>query len=139
MAITTAFPTQAKQDFLDGVHLPADIYKIALYVGTAILDAATTGYITTGEVAAGGGYGAGGIQLSGRTVGKAGTVGFLSFNDAVWAGATFTARGCMVYNESKVGKPAIGIWDFGADQTGGGGNFTVDFPASGATALIRIG
>ena len=139
MPSVTAFTTQGKRDFLDGVHLATDEYKLALYTSVANHGAGTTGYTVTAEVATGGGYTAGGVVLTGRTIGISGTVAHLTWNDAVWATATFTAASCLLYNNTKAGKNAIGVWDFGGDQTGGGGNFTVDLPATGTTALIRIG
>ena len=55
MAITPGFCPQAKQDFLDGVHLAADTYKMAFYAAAANIDAATyTTYSSTNEVTNGG-------------------------------------------------------------------------------------
>ena len=41
------FTTQAKIDFLDGVHQPGDTYKLALYTSMSGLGDSTTAYTTT--------------------------------------------------------------------------------------------
>jgi hypothetical protein len=137
MAITTAVCNSYKKEILDGIHAAADIYKIALFTDAATLGAATTAYATSNEIV-GAGYTAGGATLSGFTSGLADSVAYLTFSDASWANATITARGCLIYNSSKSNK-AIAVFDFGGNVTSTSGTFTVDLPAAGATALIRIG
>lgn len=138
MPITSAIPTQAKADWLAGVHASADTYKIALYTSAATLDSTTTAYSTTNEVV-GAGYTAGGLTLTGFAIGSSGTTAWVDFADAAWASATITARGAMVYNSSKSNK-AIAIIDFGSDVASTNGTFTVQFPVpAAATALIRLG
>lgn len=138
MAITQALCNVFKRDILDGVHLPGHTYKIALYTSSATLGASTTAYSATNEVS-GTGYSAGGMSLSGRAVTLDTGVGIMDFTDPVWSGATITARGALIYNDSVVGKPAIAVLDFGSDITSTNGNFTVDLPAgAAATSLIRI-
>jgi hypothetical protein len=139
MAITQAMCDVYKRDVHDGVHLPGHTYKMALYTSAATLGAATTAYSATNEVANGGGYTTGGITLTGRAVSLVSGVGILDWTDPVWAAATITARGALIYNDTVVGKPAIGVLDFGADITSTNGNFTVDLPAAGAaTSLVRF-
>ena len=138
MAITQAFCTSAKADFLGGViDLDTDTIKIALYTSAATLSAATTAYATTNEVV-GTGYVAGGNTLTGATISSSGTTAFVDFNDTTWATATITARGALIY-DSSVSDKAIAVLDFGADKTSTAGNFTVQFPTADATnAIIRI-
>jgi hypothetical protein len=138
MAITQAFCTSAKADFLGGViDLDTDTIKIALYTSAATLSAATTAYATTNEVV-GTGYTAGGNTLTGATISSSGTTAFVDFNDTTWATATITARGALIY-DSSVSDKAIAVLDFGADKTSTAGNFTVQFPTADATnAIIRI-
>lgn len=138
MAITQAFCTSAKADFLSGtIDLDAHTIKIALYTSTATLSAATTAYTTTNEVV-GTGYTAGGNTLTGATVSTSGTTAFVDFNDTTWATATITARGALIYDASASNK-AIAVLDFGADKTSTAGNFTVQFPTADASnAIIRI-
>ena len=138
MAITQAFCTSAKADFLGGViDLDTDTIKIALYTSAATLSAATTAYATTNEVV-GTGYTAGGNTLTGATISSSGTTAFVDFNDTTWATATITARGALIYDSTNANK-AIAVLDFGADKTSTAGNFTVQFPTADATnAIIRI-
>ena len=138
MAITQAFCTSAKADFLDGeIDLDADTIKIALYTSAATLSAATTAYTTSDEVV-GTGYVAGGNTLTGATISTSGTTAFVDFNDTTWATATITARGALIYDSTNANK-AIAVLDFGADKTSTAGNFTVQFPTADATnAIIRI-
>lgn len=137
MAITTALCNSFKQEILEGVHASADTYKVALYTSTATLGASTTAYSSTNEVANGNGYTTGGATLTGITTGLSGSTAYLTFSDPSWASATITARGCLIYNSSKSNK-AVAAFDFGGDVTSTNGTFTVDFPAAGASALIRI-
>jgi hypothetical protein len=138
MAITACIPTQCKIDLLAGVHLAADVYKIALYTSAANLDATTTAYTASGEVV-GAGYTATGINMVGYTPGSSGTTAWIDWTtDPSWATATITARGAMIYNSTRSNK-AVAILDFGADITSTAGTFTVTLPAAAAgTAVVRI-
>jgi hypothetical protein len=136
MAITTTMTNSYKQDILSGTQTSADTYKIALYTSLATLDASTTAYSSTNEVI-GTGYTAGGATLSGFTTGLSGSTAYLTFTNPTWSTSTITARGCLIYNSSKSNK-AVASYDFGGDVTSTAGTFTVNFPAVGATGLIRI-
>jgi hypothetical protein len=137
MAFEQTLTTSFKQDILLGVHdLETDTIKIALYLATADLGAATTVYTTSGETS-GTGYTAGGKTLTGVTVLTSGTTAYVDFADPSWDPAAFTARGALIYNASKSNK-AIAVLDFGSDKTATT-TFTVQMPANTATsALIRI-
>ena len=137
MAFEQTLTTSFKQDILLGVHdLDTDTIKMALYLATADLGAATTVYTTTGETS-GTGYSAGGEILTGVTVLTSGTTAYVDFADPSWDPAAFTARGALIYNASKSNK-AIAVLDFGSDKTATT-VFTVQMPANTATsALIRI-
>jgi len=137
MAFDQTLTTSFKQDILLGVHdLETDTIKMALYLATADLGAATTVYSTTGETS-GTGYTAGGEVLTGVTVLTSGTTAYVDFADPSWDPAAFTARGALIYNASKSNK-AIAVLDFGSDKTTTT-TFTVQMPANTATsALIRI-
>lgn len=136
MAITTTLCNSYKQEVLEGVHSSSDTYKLALYTDAATLDATTTAYSATNEVS-GTGYTAGGVELSGFTSGLSGSTAYVTFTDPAISSATITARGCLVYNSSKSNK-AVASFDFGGNITSTNGTFTVDLPAAGASALIRI-
>jgi len=137
MAFEQTLTTSFKQEILLGVHdLETDTIKMALYLATADLGAATTVYTTSGETS-GTGYTAGGETLTGVTVLTADTTAYVDFADPSWDPAAFTARGALIYNASKSNK-AIAVLDFGSDKTATT-TFTVQMPANTATsALIRI-
>jgi len=137
MAFEQTLTTSFKQEILLGVHdLETDTIKMALYLATADLGAATTVYTTSGETS-GTGYTAGGETLTGVTVLTSGTTAYVDFADPSWDPADFTARGALIYNASKSNK-AIAVLDFGSDKTATT-IFTVQMPANTATsALIRI-
>lgn len=136
MAITTTMTNSYKQDVLSGTQTSADTYKIALYTSLATLDASTTAYSSTNEVV-GTNYTAGGATLAGFTTGLSGSTAYLTFTNPSWATSTITARGCLIYNSSKSNK-SVAAYDFGGDVTSTAGTFTVNFPAAGASGLIRI-
>lgn len=136
MAITTAICNSYKQEILEGVHSSTDTYKIALYTSSATLDASTTAYSATNEVS-GAGYDAGGKTLTGYVSGLSTGTAYITFDDPSWTSSTITARGCLIYNSSKSNK-AVACFDFGSDVISVSGTFTIDLPAAGASALIRI-
>ena len=138
MAITQSMPTSFKSEVLQGVHLAADTYKIALFTSTATLAATTTVYSATNEVV-GAGYTAGGLTLSGYSVTTSGTTAILDWTtDPSWASATITARGALIYNATKSNK-AVYVLDFGTDKTSTSGTFTVTLPVADASnGLIRL-
>ena len=138
MPITQAMCNSYKQERFSGLHLSSHTYKMALYTNAATLDKNTTAYSGTNEVANGLGYATGGFTMVGFTPGLSGDVAYLDWTtDPNWAAATFTARGALIYNDTLAGKNALCVIDFGADKIGGGGTFTVQLPAPGATAIIR--
>ena len=139
MAITQAMCTSFKTELLGGIHdLDTDTIKIALFTSSASLDAATTVYSSSNEVANGNGYTTGGNTLSGAAISSSGTTAFVDFSDSTWSSASFTVRGALIYNSSKSNR-AIAVLDFGADKTSTNGNFVVQFPVADASnAIIRI-
>jgi hypothetical protein len=145
MAITQAMCTLFKKDVMLGdQHLDSDTLHIALYTSSATLDATTDGYITTNEVASGGGYTTGGVALVSKTVEENSTSGVFDAADPEWTSATFTARGALIYNKtlgdaSSNTRGAIAVLDFGGDFTVAGGTFKIVFPANTASnAIVRI-
>ena len=135
--ITTSITNSFKKELLEGVHTSSDTYKIALYTSAANLDKTTTAWTATGEVGAGGGYTAGGQDLVGLVVDIDGDIAYMDWTtNPVWPSATITARGCMIYNGSKSNK-CVAVFDFGSDVSSTSGDFTVNLPSPGATAIIR--
>lgn len=141
MAITTAMCTSFKQEILQGVHdftaTTGDSFKVSLYTSSATLGAGTTAYTATNE-ASGTGYTATGEELTEVTPTTSGTTAFTDFADVAWTSASFTARGCLIYNDDE-SDAAVSAHDFGADKTVSGGTFTLQFPTADASnAIIRI-
>ena len=145
MAITQALPNSFKKQLLDGDQdftTPAgtgDRFKLALYVSTATLGAATTSYTTAGEVSSSGtGYTTGGKALVNSGTSLVSTVAFTDFADLSFQSVTLTARGCLIYNTS-FSNSAVAVLNFGADKTATSGTFTIQFPAfTSSAAIIRI-
>jgi hypothetical protein len=144
MAFTGNFmATSFKQQLLQGVHnftaSTGNTFKLALYTNSASFTAATTAYTATNEVANSGTYAAGGGTLTNVTPTASGTTAFTDFGDLTFTSATITARGALIYNDTAAGDPAVVVLDFGSDKTSTAGDFTIVFPAAGAsTAIIRI-
>ena len=138
MAITAAFPNQAKLDALVALCPPANVYKIALYTSAATLSKATTVYAATNEVV-GTGYTAGGQTLAGIVQSIDTDTAIMDFTtDPSWASSTITARGAVIYDSTN-GNKVRAVLDFGADITSTAGTFLVTLPvAAAATAVIRI-
>ena len=141
MAITSAIPTSFKQELLVGTHnftaSSGNAFKIALYTSSATLGAATTAFTTTGQ-ASGTNYTSGGATATSVTPTTSGTTAICDFADLTFGTATVTARGMMLYNDTQADK-ACAVVDFGGDKTSTAGDFTIVFPAAGAsTAIIRI-
>jgi len=138
MAITQAMCTSFKEDlFQKEQDLDTDTIKIALYTSSATLDATTTAYTASGEVS-GTGYTAGGVTLTGATIGTSGTTAYVDFDDPEWTSASFTARGALIYNDTTAGNNSVAVLDFGGDFTVSSGTFRIVFPAAGAAAILRI-
>ena len=150
MAITQAMCTSFKTELLTGTHnftnSTGDSFKLALYAissggkssTTASLDASTTAFTTTGEVASSGTYATGGGTLTNVTPTSSGTTAFTDFNDLSFTTATITARGALIYNDTDSDK-AVAVLDFGGDKTSTAGTFTIQFPTADASnAIIRI-
>jgi hypothetical protein len=137
MAILQGMCSSFKQESWLGIHdLDTDALKLALYTANANLSQATTVYTPTGEVV-GTGYLPGGIPLTGVQVLLSGTTAYVTFNNPVFANASFTCRGGLIYNSSEANR-AIAVLDFGADKTASG-TFTIQMPAASATtALLRF-
>ena len=142
MAITQALCTSFKVEILQAIHdftaSTGDVFKLALYTSSANLDATTTVYSATNEVANSGTYTAGGGSLTNVTPTSTGTTAFLDFGDIAFTSATITARGALIYNSSKANR-AVAVLDFGSDKISTTGTFTVQFPIADATnAIVRI-
>ena len=145
MAISQAVCSVFKRELLKGNHdfdgTGSVAYYIALYTSSATLGAATTAYSSSNEVSnsSGSAYSAGGKALTSPTVTLSGTTAFADFADVSWTSASFTANGCLIYNDTQSDK-ACAVIAFGGDFTASNGTFTIQFPAAGGgSEIIRLG
>ena len=129
-----------RSDIVQGEQdLSADTLYMALYTGFATLGPTTAVYTTENEVE-GTGYDAGGVEITGVTIAtdvNTNTV-YINFDNVSWPGASFTARGALIYNSSKSDK-SVAVLDFGSDKIFTGATNTVTMPVNSAsTALLRF-
>ena len=142
MAITSAICTSFKVELLKGVHnftaSTGDTFNLALYTSSATLRASTPAYTTT-EENTGTGNTAKGNALTSVTPVADGTTAVCDFADTSFTSATFVANGCLIFNDSATGDPAVCAVAFGGDKTVSSGTFTIQFPnAAATTAIVRI-
>ena len=142
MAITSAICTSFKVELLKGVHnfsaSGGNTFKIALYTSSASLGASTTAYSTSNEIS-GTGYTAAGATLTSVDPVADSTTAVCDFADVSYTSASFTANGCLIYNDSASGDPACVVVAFGGDKTVTSGTFTIQFPTADASnAIIRL-
>jgi len=151
MGIASVLQNTFKEELLGGYHsfnasgdTPAgSAFKIALYTSSADLTTTSTVYVTSAEVASGGGYTTAGEALTNTGVAKSTVTSYTDFSDVSWTSASFTARGCLIYNSSSISglttNAAVCSIDFGGDKTVSSGTFTIQFPTNDASdAIIRI-
>ena len=152
MAIVSAICNSFKQEILVEGHNftnGTDAFKLALFTSSATLSKSTTAYTApadgtasptnTHEVSSTStGYTTGGNALTSTTPVLSGDTACCKFADTSFTSASFTARGCLIYNSSNSNKAVCTI-NFGADKTVTSGTFTIQFPAQTAgNAIIQI-
>jgi hypothetical protein len=126
--------TSFKEELYEAIHnFTTDTFKIALYTANATLNQDTIAYTATGEIT-GTGYTAGGKSLVSPTVNASDGVAYISFNNISWTSASFTVRGALIYNSSKVNR-SVAVLDFGSDKVTTS-TFTITFPANTSTSAI---
>ena len=143
LSIDQAVCNSFKSQLLDANHdftaTTGNVFKLALYQSNAVLNATTTIYSASNEVANTGTYAAGGGLLAGQTVSLDGSVGIVDFADLSFTGVTLSALGAVIYNTSFGSNAAVCVLDFGATKTATSGTFTILFPAfTSAAAILRI-
>ena len=144
MAIASAICNSFKQEILVGTHnftaSSGNAFKLALYTSSASMGASTTAYSTSNEISnsSGSAYTAGGETITSVTPVLDGSTAVCDFADVSWTSASFTANGCLIYNDTQSDK-AVCVVAFGGDKTVSSGTFTIQFPAAAAsTAIVRI-
>ena len=144
MTISSAVCNSFKQEILVGTHnftaSSGNAFKLALYTSSASLGAGTTAYSDTNEISntSGSAYSAEGKTIVSVTPALDGSTACCDFADISFTSASFTANGCLIYNDTQADK-AVCVVAFGSDKTVSSGTFTIQFPAAGAsTAIVRI-
>ena len=145
MAISSAICNSFKVEILKAVHdftaSSGNTFNLALYTSSASLGAGTTAYSSSNEITntSGSAYSAKGKALTSVTPVLDSSTAVCDFSDVSWTSASFTANGCLIFNDSATGDPAVCAVAFGSDKTVSSGTFTIQFPAADATnAIIRI-
>jgi len=145
MAITSAVCNSFKVEILTAIHdftaSTGDTFNLALYTSSATINKSTTAYSSTNEITntAGSAYSAKGNALTSVTPVLSTDTAICDFADTSWTSASFTARGCLIFNDSHSSDASVCAIDFGGDKTVTSGTFTVEFPAAAAsTAIIQI-
>ena len=144
MKVASGKCNSVKQEIVVGTHnVPAasgNSFKLALYTGSESLGAGTTAYSSSNEIsnASGSAYTAGGKVITSVTPALDGSTACCDFADVSFTSASFTANGCLIYNDTQSDK-ACAVVAFGGDKTVSSGTFTIQFPAADASnAIIRI-
>lgn len=135
-------PDAFKSELLSGTHNFANggnSFKIALYTDISGFSTSSTAYTTSNEVSSSGtSYPAGGQALGSQAVAVASNVAHVDFADEVFSSVTLSAVGAVIYNDTNSDKLVV-VLDFGGTKTATNGDFTIQFPAAGAsTSIIRI-
>ena len=145
MAISSAICNSFKVEILKAVHdftaSSGNTFNLALYTSSASLGAGTTAYSSSNEITntSGSAYSAKGKALTSVTPVLDSSTAVCDFSDVSWTSASFTANGCLIFNDSATGDPAVCAVAFGGDKTVSSGTFTIQFPAKAATtAIVRI-
>ena len=145
MAISSAICNSFKVEILKAVHnftaSSGDTFNLALYTSSASLGAGTTAYASTNEISntSGSAYTAKGEALTSVTPVLSSSTAVCDFADISWTSASFTANGCLIFNDTVAGDPAVCVVAFGGDKTVSSGTFTIQFPAADASnAIVRI-
>ena len=145
MAITSAICNSFKTEILTAVHnftaSTGNTFNLALYTSSATLSKSTTAYTATEEITntSGTAYTAKGNALTSVTPVLSTDTAVCDFANTSWTSASFTANGCLIFNDTASGDPASCAIAFGGDKTVSSGTFTIQFPtADSSDAIIRI-
>ena len=154
MAIADEVCNSFKVEILKGIHdftaSTGNTFKIALYSSnSASLGKATTVWAAASNPAAdptdtyevttdSSGYLSGGKALTSVTPVLSTDTACCDFANLSWTSASFTARGCLIYNSTATpdNEQAVCSINFGADKTVTSGTFTIEFPAAPAGNAI---
>ena len=142
MEITTGVNNTFKQAVMLGEHdLNTNTIKVVLVSSSQNVSAGDPNTYTSisGQLANGNGYTTGGETLASVTVTQVSSSGVVDFADVSWSDATFSANGCIIYNDSHSSKSVIAVYDFGGEKSATNGEFKLVVPsATSASAVIRL-
>ena len=144
MAITSAVCNSFKTEVLRAIHNftnGGNTFRLALYTSSATLNKSTTAYSSSNEISntAGSAYSAGGKVIVSVTPALSTDTACCDFADISFTSASFTANGCLIFNDTASGDPSVCAIAFGGDKTVTSGTFTIEFPAaSSSAAILRI-
>ena len=145
MAITSAVCNSFKQEILEAEHnftaSSGNTFNLALYTSSATINKSTTAYSATNEISntSGSAYSAKGNALTSVTPVLDSDTAVCDFSNSSWTSASFTANGCLIFNDSASSDESVCTIAFGGDKTVTSGTFTIEFPAAAAaTAIIAI-
>lgn len=155
MANTAGLALSFKVELMNGSHsfgaqgangtrtvTTKDVFNIALFLVTATRNNADTVYSVTGELAATGGYTAGGVALTNATAPVLNSTAACWTPSAQAQWAAFTSSGAfdsaVIYNASSTSKLEVGVWSFGS-QSITAGTFNLTMPANTiGNALVQV-
>lgn len=130
-----------KKKIMDGsIDLDTDTIKVALVTSSYTPNQDLHDFFddVTDEVS-GTGYSAGGASLANKAVTQDNTnnKGVFDADDVTWSTSTITARGAVLYKSTGTASTSALICyiDFGSDKLSAGGNFTIQWNASGILTL----
>ena len=145
MAITSAICNSFKVEILKAEHnftaSSGNTFNLALYTSSATLNKSTTAYSSSNEISntSGSAYTAKGKALTSVTPVLSTDTAVCDFADVSWTSASFTANGCLIFNDSHSTDASVCAIAFGSDKTVTSGTFTIQFPAQTAgNAIIQI-
>ena len=145
MAITSAICNSFKVEILKAEHnftaSSGNTFNLALYTSSATLNKSTTAYSSSNEISntSGSAYSAKGKALTSVTPVLSTDTACCDFADVSWTSASFTANGCLIFNDSHSSDAAVCAIAFGGDKTVSSGTFTIQFPTADASnAILRI-
>ena len=145
MAITSAICNSFKVEILKAEHnftaSSGNTFNLALYTSSATLNKSTTAYSSTNEISntSGSAYSEKGKALTSVTPVLSTDTAVCDFADVSWTSASFSANGCLIFNDSHSSDAAVCAIAFGSDKTVTSGTFTIQFPTADAdNAIIRI-
>jgi hypothetical protein len=118
-------------------------FYIALYDTTLgpPYTTSSTVYSATNECssAGGSGYPAGGQALTNLGVSIASNTASVDFDNETFSSVTIDSVGAAIYNYTSSTNLLVLVLDFGGTKSASSGDFTIQFPAVGATtSIIRV-